>query len=156
KASRSPVNDFGNQSQRLKRARSEILEQQKLSEIAETAFVGHRQHGSEALQVDILGADFMMGGHAEVSRSVYRLIRMIVSDVEHGGLRGACSGINEIHDRALVLSDYSGVRLGDEVAHRRRVPMVAASQAAMIIQSLLNNSPLALGRQDEVVKVNLE
>src|SRR5215470_1942010 len=81
---------------------------------------------------------------------------MIVSDVEHGSLGGACSGINQIHDRALVLSDYSGVRLGDEVAHRRRVPVIAASQAAMIVQSLLDNSPLALGGQDEVVKVNLE
>src|SRR5215813_14523810 len=81
---------------------------------------------------------------------------MIVSDVEHGGLGGACSSINEIHDSAPVLSDYSGVRLGDEIAHRRRVPMIAASQAPIIVQSLLNNSPLALGGQDEVVKVNLE
>src|SRR5882724_9076436 len=113
---RCAVDNFGNQSKRLKSARTEILQKQQFGELVKIAFVRDGEHGSETLQVDVLGAE--------------RGLRFFMSDVEQGGLRVS---VHEIHDRALVLADYAGVWFGDEVAHRRGVPVVAASHPAPIV-----------------------
>ena len=79
-----------------------------------------------------------------------------MSDVEEGGLCELRVSVHEIHDRALVLTDYAGVRFGDEVAHRRGVPVVAASHAAPIVQSLLYHGPLAVRCHNKAMEVDLK
>ena len=81
---------------------------------------------------------------------------MFASDSEQGGLRRLGLSIHEIHDRALILADYSGVRFGKEIADRRRVPVIPASHSAPIVQTLLHDGPLALRSYDETVEVNLK
>ena len=79
-----------------------------------------------------------------------------MSDVEQGGLCGLRVSVHEIHDRALVLADYAGVWFGDEVAHRRGVPVVAASHPAPIVQSLLYHGPLAVRAHNEAMEIDLK
>ena len=50
----------------------------------------------------------------------------------------------------------AGVRLGGEVAHGRRVPVIAARQPARLVHPLLHDRPLAVARDDERVQVDLE
>src|SRR6266513_568553 len=64
--------------------------------------------------------------------------------------------IDKIHDRALVLPDYSGVRLGNKVSNRCRVPVITASHPASLIQTLLYDGPLAIRRYHETVQVDLK
>ena len=44
---RRTVHHFGDQRQRLQRARPELFEQQEGREVAQVALVGERQHGAE-------------------------------------------------------------------------------------------------------------
>src|SRR5438046_6160838 len=64
--------------------------------------------------------------------------------------------IHNIHDRALILANYSGVWFGDKVPYRRRMPVIPASHPITIIQTLLHHGPFATRRHDETVKVNLK
>ncbi len=57
---------------------------------------------------------------------------------------------------ASCLADYAGVWFGDEVAHRRGVPVVAASHAAPIVQSLLYHGPLAVRCHNKAMEVDLK
>src|SRR6185436_3978021 len=77
-------------------------------------------------------------------------------DIQKRGL-GRCSlSVHQIHDRPLVFAHDSRVRFGYEIANRRRVPMIAASQTAAIVQTLLHDGPLALRGYDEAVKIDLK
>ena len=53
-------------------------------------------------------------------------------------------------------SDDGGVRVGGEVAHGSRVPVIASRQALDFVHALLHDRPLALRRHDERVQVDLE
>src|SRR6266850_4175616 len=64
--------------------------------------------------------------------------------------------IDQIHDRALVLSDYSGVGFGNKVSNRRRVPVITPGHATSIIQTLLHDGPLAVRCDHKAVQVNLK
>src|ERR1700716_654679 len=81
---------------------------------------------------------------------------MFASNLEQSGLRTLSMGIHEIHDRALILANYSGVWFGDKVAHRRRMPVIPASHSAPIVQALLHDCPLAIRCHDEIVEVTLK
>ncbi len=87
KAARRAVDNFGNQGKRLKRARPEILQQQKFGEVMQIAFIGDGEHGAETLQIDIRGANLVMARHAQVTRGVQSCLRIFASDVEQRGLR---------------------------------------------------------------------
>ena len=71
-------------------------------------------------------------------------------------LRGRGVGIHQVHDRALMRAGDAGVRIGHEVAHIGGMPVVASRQARLIVEPLLHNRPLAVGRDDERVQVNLK
>ena len=64
----SSMNDFGNQREGLKRARTELVQQQKLGKIVKLAVVGKRKHGAEALEIDIRATDFMARRHLQMTR----------------------------------------------------------------------------------------
>src|SRR5437660_10831267 len=81
---------------------------------------------------------------------------MFARDLKQGSLRRLGLGINQIHDRALILANYSGVRFGNKVANRRRVPVIPPGHSAVIVQSLLHDGPLAIRSHNETVKVNLK
>src|SRR6266550_6308421 len=81
---------------------------------------------------------------------------MFASNLEQSSLRALCLGIHEIHDRALILANYSGVWFGDKVPYRRRMPVIPASHPITIIQTLLHHGPFATRRHDETVEVNLK
>ena len=51
--------------------------------------------------------------------------------------------VDEIHDRALVLTEYPRVWIGNEIADRRGVPVIPARQTVLIVQALLHYGPLA-------------
>src|SRR5947207_1903694 len=98
----------------------------------------------------------MMRRHAQMPCGAQSSIWIFMSNIEHCILRRPCGGIHEIHDRALVLSHYSRVRLAHKIFHRRRMPVIAAGHAAAIVQALLYNCPLAVCRDYETVQVNLK
>src|SRR3970040_2327231 len=79
---RRAVNDLGDQGERLKGSRSELFQEQKFGEAVEIALVGDRQHGSQALEIDILLTDFVMSRHAETVRGFQSLLRIFAGDVE--------------------------------------------------------------------------
>ena len=81
---------------------------------------------------------------------------MLMSNFQHRMLGCLCLRINEIHDRSLVLTDYSGVRIIDEIFHRRGMPMIPAGHSAAIIQALLNYCPLTVRSDNETVQVDLK
>src|SRR5258706_3358227 len=155
-ATRRAMDDFGDQRERLKGARTELLQKQQFSEIAQIAFISNREHGAKTFQVDISRADIMISGHTQVTRRIQSRLRFFASNVEKRSLRGLCLSIDEIHDHALILPDYSSVRFSDEIAHPCRVPVVAASHAAPIVQALLHNGPFAFRRHAEVMQIDLK
>src|ERR1041385_5252086 len=63
-----PMNDFGNQREGLKRARTELVQQQKLGKIVKLAVVGKREYGAEALEIDIRATDFMARRQLQITR----------------------------------------------------------------------------------------
>src|SRR5262245_27361055 len=97
-----------------------------------------------------------MARQLEAPRDVQRILRILAGDVEHRGLRRLRPGVDEVHDHALVLADYSGVWLDYEVADRRGTPVIAARHPAPIVQALLDDGPLAVRRDYETVEVNLK
>src|SRR4051812_29913819 len=81
---------------------------------------------------------------------------MLTNDIKHRSLRGLRFGIDEIHDHTLILADNPGMRLSNEVANRGGVPVIAARETARLIQTLLDDGPLALSCDDEGMKINLK
>ena len=55
-----------------------------------------------------------------------------------------------------MLADDGRVRIGGEVADRRRVPVIAPRQPARLVHPLLHDRPLAVGGDDERVQVDLK
>ena len=55
-----------------------------------------------------------------------------------------------------MLADDSGMRLGDKVAHRSRMPMIAPRHAVVLVQALLHHRPLAVRRYDKTMKIDLK
>src|SRR5687767_7116764 len=81
---------------------------------------------------------------------------MFVSDFKAGLLRRSCFRVHQVHDGSLVFTNDSGVRFGNKVAYGCRVPVVSASHAGLIVQTLLDYHPLAARRHHETVKIDLE
>src|SRR5437660_4886857 len=98
----------------------------------------------------------MMRWHAQMPCGAQSLIRILMITIEHCILRRSRGGIHEIHDLALVLADYSSVRLAHKIFHRRRMPVIASGHAAAIVQALLYDGPLAVRRDPETMQANLK
>ena len=64
------MDDFGNQGERLQRARAELFQEQKFGEVVQLPIVGDGEHRSEALKVDVLRPHIVMVRHAEVARCI--------------------------------------------------------------------------------------
>src|SRR5438034_6634484 len=55
-----------------------------------------------------------------------------------------------------MFSNNSSVWLFREIPDGRRVPMIAARHSACLVHSLLHDSPLAVGREDKRMQINLK
>ena len=69
KSDRRPVDHFGNQRQRLQRARTQLFQKQERREIAQIAFVGNRQHRSQPFQIHVFGSNLVPRGHRKAQVS---------------------------------------------------------------------------------------
>jgi hypothetical protein len=58
------VNNFSDKGQRLQSAWSEFFEKQQLCEVVQVLFVCDCEHSSEAFQIDVFRANFVMRGHS--------------------------------------------------------------------------------------------
>src|SRR5258707_15383867 len=122
----------------------------------ELALVGDGQHCAEAFEIDIRGADVMVRGHRQLAYVTQRNFWTFSYDIQQSALGRRRWRGDEIHDRALMLADDTCVGLIDEILYGGGVPVVAASQAARAIHSLLNDGPFAFCGDDETVKVELK
>ena len=94
--------------------------------------------------------------HLETTDLGERACRIVARDRQQRLLRRSRPPIDEVPDRAGVLADDGGVRIGGEVADGCRMPVIAAGEPARFVHSLLHDRPLAVGRQDERVQIDLE
>src|SRR5690349_4374107 len=92
----------------------------------------------------------------KMTRGLQSRFGPLVREIEQRALCSLGLSVNEVHDRALVLADDSRVWLGDEIAHRGRVPVITPRHAALIVQSLLDHGPLTVRSHDEVMQVDLK
>ena len=138
---RRAVHDFGDQRQRLQRARAQLFEQQERGEVAQIAFVRERQHGAQPLRVDV-GRVAPRG--APASRACAPRPSVVAGSVRRSRAAPpapARRGDRPGSDRAGGFADDGGMRLGCEVATRRRMPVIAPRQAARLVHSLLDHRP---------------
>src|SRR6185503_5359441 len=137
-----------------------LLEQEERGEVAQVTFVREREHCAEALLVDVLRAYIVVRWHNETPgrRSAMReggadvgkgSRRSLARDGEQRLLRRPRLAIDEVHDRAGVLTDDRGVWFRCEIKHRRRVPVIAPRQPAGLVHPLLYDRPVTVARQDE-------
>src|SRR5215204_749370 len=98
----------------------------------------------------------MMRGQAQVSRFAKCLGRALVGDVAQCTLCAIGLCVDEVHDRALVLTEDGAVWISDEVANRCGVPVVPAREAVSIVQTLLHYGPLTFRRHYKTVQVDLK
>src|SRR6516225_10627358 len=105
----SAVNDFGDQSERLKRARTELFQEQQLGKIVKIAFVRNGKHRAETLEIDIGGADVMARWQPKMTRFLQSGLGIFASDFQQRGLRRFGFSIDQVHDRPLVLADDAAV-----------------------------------------------
>src|SRR5438477_11772409 len=111
-ADRRTMDDLRDESERLQRARPKFFQQQKTREVAKIAFVGDSENGPKALQVHIVRPHVVVRRHDEVSNLLESSFRLLTDGCQHCGLSRRGMAIYEIHDRALMLPDNRGVRLG--------------------------------------------
>ena len=95
------VHDFGNQRERLQRARAEIFEQQQRGKIAELALVGDGQHRAQPFQVDVSRAHVVMRRHHQLRAPRARVFSGGSSRDGEQCVAGAGAArrIHQIHDR---------------------------------------------------------
>src|ERR1044071_2600988 len=113
----SAVNHFREQRERLKRARTELLQKEQLGKIVKITLVCHSKHRSEPLEIDIPRADFMPCGQSEMTRFFQSCLGICTTDLKQGGLRRLCLSVNQVHDDTLMLADDPAVRLSDKSAN---------------------------------------
>ena len=127
-ARRRAVHHLGDERQRLQRARTELLEQQERGEVAQLALVREGEHGAEPSRLDVRGADVVPRRHLEPPHRGERRRRILARDGEQRVLRRPRPPVDEVPDRAGMRADDRRVRIGGEVAHRRRMPVIAPRQ----------------------------
>ena len=140
----------------MQSSRSEFFQQQELGEVVELAFVGDSENRAKPFEIDVRGVNFMTHRNAQAASFLQCRVRMLADDFEKRLLCRLRLTIDEIHDGSEMFSNDAGVRFGDEVPHCRRMPVIAAGEAAGIIQSLLNNGPFTISGHDERMKINLK
>src|SRR5690242_9798988 len=148
--------DFRYKRERLKRTRTELLEQQQFGEVVQVAFIRDCEHGAESFQIDVFLAHVVVRRQLKMTRGLQGRFGPLVCELEQRALCASSLRIDKVHDRALMLADDSRVRLGDEVTHRWRVPVITPGHAALIVQSLLDHGPLTVRSHDEVMQVDLK
>ena len=153
---RRAVHHFGDQRERLKRPGAKLFEQQEGCEIAEAALVREGEHRAQPLLVDVHRPHVMLRRHGEAPHLANRTRRIGARNRQQGILRGARAAIHQVHHDACVLPDDGGVGVGGEVPDRCRVPVIAAGEPAVFVQSLLHDCPVAVRGQDERVEVDLK
>ena len=156
---RRAVHDLGDQRQRLQRARAELLQQQERGEIAQLALVRERQHRAEPLHVHV-GRRARRDGAGMHSRRASASVRSgsVAGDRQQRVLRRARRARStRLRIVALRLADDRGVRLGDEVAHRRPSASDSGAPGRSPRSSPAARPPTRpSARHHERVQVNLE
>ena len=137
------MDDFSDECQRLKRSRTELLDKQQRSEVAQLPIVGQPQDSAQALEIDVFRSDFVMPWSGPGANLPESSVRLLCGDRQHGLLGGPGGRIDEVPDHAGGLADDSGVRLGDKVANCRGVPVIAARRPTPFVQPLLDYRPVA-------------
>ena len=118
--------------------------------------MGDGEDGPEALEIDVGGADVVVGGHGQLADFIDRGLDGLVGDVEKGVLGSVGAGIDQVEDSAPRFADDGSVGVGDEVADGGGVPVIAAGEAVVLVHALLDDGPLAGFVNDEGVKVELK
>jgi len=118
--------------------------------------VGYREDSAETLEVDVGWADIVVRGHDQFANLIEGALDWLVRDLEQGVLGFVGARVNQIQDRALGLADNGGVRIGDEVADSRRVPVIAPRETVGLVHALLDDSPFAGFVDDKGVEIELE
>ena len=111
------MDNLGDQGQELKRARPELFQKQKVGKAPQVAFVGEREHGAEAPEIDVFLAHVVMLRQTEMPCFLQSFFRIFARDFQECCLRRLGLKIDQIHDRALIRPDDRRMRFGDEVAH---------------------------------------
>src|SRR5436309_2996591 len=98
KPCRSSVDDFGYESQRLKRARAEFFQKERRSKVRQVPLVSHQQNGSQAFQVDAVPAHFMLPVQRELADLLEVLFRILPQNIENSALSRRRLTVDKVHD----------------------------------------------------------
>src|SRR5262245_54295208 len=127
---------FSHQRKSLQRSRPEFFEQQEFGEIMELPFVGNGQNRSEPFQVDVVCANLVMRWKVQSISFLQSRDGILSDDFNHRQLGGPGCMVDQIHDFAGVFADDSAVRLVREIADSCRMPVVASSRSARVVETL--------------------
>ena len=64
---RRAMDNFGDQCERLQRARAKVFQEQQFGELAQVALISNGEHGAETFQIDVLRPHLVMTRHLEVA-----------------------------------------------------------------------------------------
>ena len=104
-ARRRAVHDFGDQRERLQRARTELLDEQQRGEVAQLPLLRERQNGAEPPRLHVGRAHLVMRRHLEAPHVGERAVRILAHDLQQRVLCRARAAVHEIADRSRVLAD---------------------------------------------------
>ncbi len=82
----------------------------------EIAFVRDCEHRAESFEINVLRFYLVMRGQTQMAGRTQHFLRIFARNLKHRGLGRPSLSIDQVHDRALVLANYSGMRFGNEVA----------------------------------------
>src|SRR4030095_488468 len=99
---RRAVHHFGDERQRLQRARTELLEQEERGEVAQVAFVRQSQHRTETLLVHVVWAHIMMARHSEMACHLTMARRHLETPGRRSAMREGGPNVSERAGRILT------------------------------------------------------
>src|SRR3982074_1357190 len=85
-----------------------------------------------------------------------RRLGVLMRDGQQSVLCRSRLSVHQIHDRTLGLTHDSSMWYIEKIPHTRGMPMVSASETGGAVHSLLHDNPIATGRHDERVEVDLK
>ena len=118
--------------------------------------MGDGKHRAEAFQIDVFSADVVVPRSLQRPDRRQRVGRIFAHDGQERRLRGLCASVDQVANDASSRTHDRAVRFAREIAHRRRVPVVATRGLRGLVHALLHNGPFAVGGDEEPVQVDLE
>jgi hypothetical protein len=121
-----------------------------------TAIGDRGQGAAQPAEVDVLGADVVVRGHAQPFQRGDGLVGRGARQARHLGAGGPGATVDQVHDLTAGHPLDGGVRIVDEGAGPVPDPVVAARLASGAVHPLLDHHPGAVVRHHEAVDVELE